>query len=208
MANKDKTLPSIKDRGVLQIPVKEGESMNRAMARAMATPEMQAALTIRQWQDPVMPDTIDLNDTIIELREQSKAIKSGKMRRAEEMLLAQAHTLDELFNNLARKAHRQEYLSNYETFFKLALKAQNQCRMTLETLSKIKNPPVVYAKQANITNGPQQINNGLPLPEGSTHAEKIQNQPNELLDVQHGKQLDTGTTGKTIGGDKAMAAVD
>jgi hypothetical protein len=39
-------------------------------------------------------------------------------------------------------------------------KAQNQCRMTLETLSTIKNPPVVYAKQANIAHGPQQVNNG------------------------------------------------
>jgi hypothetical protein len=47
-----------------------------------------------------------------------------------------------------------------ESYFKMALKAQNQCRMTLETLSNIKNPPVVYAKQANIANGPQQVNNG------------------------------------------------
>ena len=37
---------------------------------------------------------------------------------------------------------------------KLALKAQNQCRMTLETLAAIKNPPVIYARQANFANGP------------------------------------------------------
>jgi hypothetical protein len=43
---------------------------------------------------------------------------------------------------------------------RLALKAQSQCRATLETLSAIKNPPVVFARQANITNGPQQVNNG------------------------------------------------
>ncbi|MDT4288453.1 hypothetical protein RO575_02670 [Methylomonas sp. MO1] len=57
----------------------------------------------------------------------------------------QAHTLNELFNNLARKAHGQEYLKNYEAFLKLALKAQSQCRATLETLSNIKNPPIVFA---------------------------------------------------------------
>lgn len=34
-------------------------------------------------------------------------------------------------------------------------KAQSQCRATLETLAAIKNPPVIYAKQANISNGPQ-----------------------------------------------------
>ena len=39
---------------------------------------------------------------------------------------------------------------------RMAMKAQNQCRMTLETLATIKNPPVVFAKQANINNGGQQ----------------------------------------------------
>ena len=39
---------------------------------------------------------------------------------------------------------------------RMALKAQNQCRMTLETLATIKNPPVVFAKQANTAQGPQQ----------------------------------------------------
>lgn len=41
--------------------------------------------------------------------------------------------------------------------FRMALKAQNQCRMTLETLATIENPPVVFARQANVTTGPQQI---------------------------------------------------
>jgi hypothetical protein len=45
---------------------------------------------------------------------------------------------------------------------RMAMRAQNQCRMTLETLATIKNPPVVYAKQANINNGgQQQVNNGV-----------------------------------------------
>ena len=51
------------------------------------------------------------------------------------------------------------YFDAGERYLKLAFKAQNQCRMTLETLTTIKNPPVVYAKQANIAHGPQQVNN-------------------------------------------------
>jgi hypothetical protein len=47
-----------------------------------------------------------------------------------------------------------------EGFMRLALKAQSQCRATLETLAAVKNPPVVYARQANVTTGPQQVNNG------------------------------------------------
>jgi len=40
------------------------------------------------------------------------------------------------------------------------LKAQSQCRTTIETLSEMKNPkPVAFVQQANIANEPQQVNN-------------------------------------------------
>jgi hypothetical protein len=42
---------------------------------------------------------------------------------------------------------------------RLALKAQGQCRATLETLAVLKNPPTVFAKQANIAAGAQQVTN-------------------------------------------------
>jgi len=45
-------------------------------------------------------------------------------------------------------------------YLRLALKAQSQCRTTLETLAVIKNPaPVAFVRQANIAHGPQQVNN-------------------------------------------------
>ena len=96
------------------------------------------------------------------------------------------------------------YINQFEANLKLALKAQNQCRMTLETLSNIKNPPVVYVKQANIAHGPQQINNGLP----ATHTAENQNQQNQLLTVDHGKTLDGSRTGETIGGNPKVEAVE
>lgn len=102
------------------------------------------------------------------------------------------------------KGTNQEYQKNLESFFRMAMKAQNQCRMTLETLANIKNPPVIYAKQANIAHGPQQVNNGTSAP---AHAEKIINQSNELLEVQHGQRLDTGTAGAATSLDPAMATV-
>jgi hypothetical protein len=54
----------------------------------------------------------------------------------------------------------------------MALRAQSQCRATLETLAAIKNPPIVYARQANVTTGPQQINNGVASP----RAREIENE--------------------------------
>jgi hypothetical protein len=67
---------------------------------------------------------------------------------------------------------------------------------------------MVFAKQANINqgNGNQQVNNGASDP--ATHAGEIINQPNELLEAQHGERMDTGTTGATIGKNPAMATLD
>jgi hypothetical protein len=84
-----------------------------------------------------------------------------------------------------------EYLDTADKYMRLALKAQGQCRTTLETLAAIKNPPVLFAKQANIAHGPQQVNNGTPLP---TRTENATIAPNELLEAHAVTRLDTRAT--------------
>lgn len=205
MATKKKptTEVVIKPKNVVQVYLRHiCESEDDATARTLIQPEVQAALTIQQWQGNVN----EVNALAKTLASQIDDVNNGSMKRPEAMLLAQAHTLDELFNNLARRARNQDQLKHYESFLRLALKAQGQCRATLEALATIKNPPVIYAKQANISNGHQQINNSVSVP--APHAEKIKNQPNELLEVQDGSEtMDTRATGATIGKDKAMATV-
>ena len=186
---------------VIQIKADKEDSRNQAIAKMLIKPSLQAAFTIHQWEN-----TSDAVSIMEALSKQIGEVNKGNMNQAEAMLLAQAHTLDALFNNLARRAKNQQYLNQFETNLRLAFKAQSQCRATLETLSAIKNPPVVIAKQANISNGHQQINNGV----SATRTEKTKNTQNELLaEAQHGSEtLDTRTTGETIGKDKAMATLD
>ena len=84
------------------------------------------------------------------------------MRPVEAMLYGQAVTLETIFTSLARRATSQEYLKQFQAYLGLALKAQAQCRATLEALAEIKNPrPVAFVKQANISGGHQQVNNGV-----------------------------------------------
>ncbi len=54
-----------------------------------------------------------------------------------------------MFLELARRsgANMGEYIQAAEAYMRLALKAQAQCRATLETLANTKNPPVVYVRQ-------------------------------------------------------------
>src|SRR6267154_1966063 len=98
---------------------------------------------------------------------------------------------------------------------RLALKAQSQCRTTIETLAEIKNPrPVAFVKQANIADnqqintGPQQSNELIDqYAQAHTGAREIKNRPNELLEAQHGKRLDTGTAGEPGSIDSHLAAL-
>ena len=156
-------------------------------------------------QETGIAERIDFKILLDELHEQAAAVNRGDLTQAEAMLMNQATSLQTLYARLVERAMDQSLMPNFEGLMRIALKAQNQSRMTIETLAAIKNPPVVFAKQANIAHGHQQVNNGTPSP---AHAEKTINQPNELLEVQHGERMDTGTTCKAIRKDKAMAAVD
>jgi hypothetical protein len=162
MASKRKAKARSTTHSPTTLVVKEqpGETPARSMARAMMAPEVQAAATIQTFAK----SDYDLQGFIDELSAQIDAVNAGDMRRAEGILITQAHTLNELFHALAHRAamNMGEYFNAAERYMRLALKAQSQCRATLETLSAIKHPPVVYARQANIAHGHQQVNNGIP----------------------------------------------
>jgi len=90
---------------------------------------------------------------------------------------------------------------------RMALRTQNQCRMTVETLANIKNSPVIYAKQANISQGHQQINNGTGQ---ASQAEENQNLQNKLLvEAQNGgTAMDIKATGEPVPVNSEMEAME
>lgn len=153
---------------------------------------------------------MDTEALVLSLSESIKAVQAGDMSGPEAMLLGQATALQAIFMNFSRRALTQEYQSHLESFFRMALKAQNQCRMTLETLATLKNPQVVFARQANINNGgQQQVNNGtMPTPAPpATRAAETATAKNELLGVSDGQWLDTGAQGQTGGANQGLDAM-
>ncbi|TXI33313.1 MAG: hypothetical protein E6Q69_06830 [Aquipseudomonas alcaligenes] len=88
---------------------------------------------------------------------------------------------------------------------RLALKAQNQSRATLQTLGELKAPKqIAFVKQANIGNQVQ-VNNESSS--ARTRARKNKKAPNELLEVEYGERLDSRAAGSASGADQAMAAL-
>ncbi|MBB3474260.1 hypothetical protein [Sphingomonas sp. BK345] len=190
--------------GTLQVSDEQGVSPERQLAETALDPLFGGAIVTSSF-GKLITGEIDLTALYQALHDRAKAVRDNKLASAEDMLTAQAAALNAMFLELARRsgANMGEYMQAAETYMRLALKAQAQCRATLETLATIKNPPVVYARQANIANGPQQVNNGAPLPRASNSGSS----PNGLLETEHGKRLEPGAAGTTIGSDPALEAL-
>lgn len=190
---------------------KSADAVTRAnyMAHVTLEPSVNAAAVVEVYGEPFGEQNISaLVDSLIGSTEK---VQDGNMRGCEAMLLGQAHALQSIFVNLSLRAAKQEHLNNHEVFLRLALKAQSQCRATLETLAELKNPPVAIVRQANIAHGPQQVNNGSAAnpPPADTRARvgEIENRPNQLLEGHHEKRMDSGATGTAGPTDQELAAV-
>lgn len=190
----------------------EGESDDEAHARLMASPTAHAAVTMYQFHP--MRSQADITTLLNEVSKQTGEIWGGNMKRAESILSSQAHSLDTIFNALAQKAAaniHSGYLPAGETYLRLALKAQSQCRTTLETLSEIKNPTgPTFVKQQNIAQN-QQVNNGAAADSRRSTPprahEKDITPTNELLESSDGERMDTGTKSTAGRVDPKLATV-
>ncbi len=149
---------------------------------------------------------IDTTDILTSLCKKTKKIKEGSTKDLESLLVSQAVSLDAIFTKLSLRAYSNfgEYLNAGETYLRLALKAQSQCRATIETLAEIKNPrPYIQNNRAEY----QQVNNGV-VPNSKTNtcthaqAEKTFS-TNELLEDRTNEQywMDTRTPQEAIRSD-------
>lgn len=214
--------PAVEDkRNVLQVTAREGVSEERQLADLATDGIATMAITARSFLGPSQPN-LSVTELVASVKDHGKRVNANDLAAAEQMLMAQSIALNAIFAEMARRSalNMGEYLDASERYMRLALKAQGQCRATVETLAAIKNPPVVYAKQANITSGPQQVNNGVlsgqkgGAPEFSdasspVHAHGQKSNPsNELLELEDGTRLDTGAQGAAGGVNPWLATVD
>lgn len=166
------------------------EFNERMMAKVATMPEARAARVIQRYEG----DGLDVNYELAELRRLTAEVRSGSMATPEAMLVSQAHTLDALFSNMAMRAYsnmKEGYLDATDRYMRIALKAQAQATRTIEALAALKNPPVVYARNANVVNGPQQVNQTVAGGSFETstrlyaHTGNFKNEPSKLSGERH-----------------------
>jgi hypothetical protein len=108
------------------------------------------------------------------IRATNETIANGDQSHLEDMLLNQAHALEEIFYSCTHKMLSGEYLQQVRAYSDIALKAQKQCRTTITALVELKNPrQTTFVKQQN-----NAINQQINLENKSTSA-------NELLESRH-----------------------
>lgn len=202
--------------------------IRQGYAALVTSPELAGYRIIHIAEQGVGIGTqIDVPALMERLRDEAAAVNRGDLTQAEAMLMNQATALQSLFARLTERSIGCDSISSFEVHMRMALRAQSQCRTTLETLAMIKNPPMVYAHQANIAHGNQQVNNNSAgpispedkkvrnicpdIPEKTrqlTRAEIKSEQNKVLMEVQRGQTVDARGTDEASETDSAVEAVE
>jgi hypothetical protein len=206
MMAKTKTPAPVPASRQLAVEGTPGKSREALLAGAATSAVFPAAMIVTDSSRNTLGE-LSLTDVVSALKESAKDVHGGDLAQVEAMLTGQAIALNSMFGELSRRAavNMGQHLEAMNVYMKLALRAQGQCRATLETLAAIKNPPVVFAKQANIAHGPQQVNNHAAP--SLAHAAQTPKPPTELLEHDHGQRLDTGTAGAASGSYQTVETV-
>lgn len=198
-------------RADMTVERQKSESDGKAIARLAGSATFRAAVTERQIIGTTMDGSeLHLGELTSALDERFLEVtRGGNMEKAEAMLLAQAHTCEAIFHEFTRRAFRSDSMPKLESYMKMALRAQQQSASTLRVLAEMRNPrqAATFVKQANIANGPQQVNNGVSNAIPRAHEEKPI-ESNELLANDNGTQtLDSRATGGAVRENQELATV-
>lgn len=165
--------------------------------------------------------TLDLAACGAAMRASCAQVRRGDLGNNKAMLHAQFIVLNAIFTKLAACAAGQlnqptlapRQFDVAERLLRMAFRAQGQGRATAETLALMTNPPsgAVFAKQANIAHGPQQVNNGGPTRPDTARARAANHEPGQVKQSReleaHVERMDARTQGRAVARDSSLEAV-
>ncbi|MEP0390749.1 MAG: hypothetical protein ABJ205_06715 [Erythrobacter sp.] len=149
-------MPGNKDQ--LSVEAEPGKSGERRLADVSLDPAAGAMTTTRAFITGSFGKQ-NTTEVYSSLREKGQAATAGELDHYKAMLAAQADTLNSIFNETARRAalNMGEYIEATEKYLRLGLKAQAQCRATIEALDKITNGRVQTVRHVHVNEGGQAV---------------------------------------------------
>ena len=202
-ASKVVTKAGEREPNVLYMREEPGKTRSQLVAEDMIRGDSWNGLVAVNFSRRSFGNELALTESIEALRGEIAKVQSGDLSQVEAMLFGQATALATIFQELVMRAsaNMAEYPDAMERYMRLGLKAQSQCRTTLEALVEAKQPKAVaFVRQANIAGGHQQINNGE---EAHGRAGETDFGQNEL----QGRPMAPGASGARLGANQGTATV-
>jgi hypothetical protein len=162
MAKKAKPTGGMKPNDALVVEQSSDETGAQAMARKVLDPGFRHAVTASSFAGKVLGSSIEhpgLMDYVDHVLKVGAKAETGDLAIASRLLASQAITLDAMFTELARRTalNMGEYIGAAESYGRLALKAQSNCRATVEALAKLHQPREQTVRHVHVNDGGQAV---------------------------------------------------
>jgi hypothetical protein len=145
----------------VQVKADEGESEGKTLARVIIAPGLRHAHVASLFGGELFGDHAkpSIMNSVEVMEDAMAKAQEGDKSLASKLLATQALALDGIFTEMARRSGNNmgQYLDASERYMRLALKAQANCRATLETLAKLHQPREQTVKHVHVNEGGQAI---------------------------------------------------
>lgn len=145
----------------LEVEKQQGEKVGKTLARVTLDPQTRNANVAMAYGGAMFGDNHrpDLMQSSAALAEEIERAMAGDLGLASRVYASQAVTLDAMFTEMARRAAMNfgTYPQAVERYARLALKAQANCRATLEALAKLHQPREQTVRHVHVNEGAQAI---------------------------------------------------
>ena len=162
MANRKKLVDDMKVNNAITVQQTKEETGAQAFARKLLQPTLKNAAAASAFTGKMLGNNQEMpgiGDYADHVQVAACDAAGGDITMASRILAAQAITLDSMFAELARRTamNMSEYIDASERYGRLALKAQSNCRATLEALAKLHQPREQTVRHVHVNDGGQAI---------------------------------------------------
>jgi hypothetical protein len=145
----------------LEVVKRDDEPLGRTLARVALDPLARHANLAGSFAHQAFGGerVSAMTETSHVLGDELVKASKGDLTMASRILAAQATSLDALFTEMARRSgsNMGQYPKAAERYMRLALKAQANCRATLDALAKLHQPREQTVKHAHVNQGAQAV---------------------------------------------------
>jgi hypothetical protein len=166
----------------LEIPAEKGKSESRQMSEVVMRPMARNGFITGSLGSKHFAGTKpDLTDTVEIMVDACKKVRANDLSDQRDILTSQAMALDAIFTAMVLRSENnlKDYFDASQRFMRMAMKAQAQCRTTIEALDRLARGGEQVIKHVHVDNRGGQAVIADTVQTGGQNAE-IKEQPHAI----------------------------